>query len=99
MKKFTNLLKNSAVIAMTSAPAIAMASGGGLNEATDALNGFKTWLYGFLAVASLVYICFQAGMAMADKIAWADVGMAVGKVAAVGGILVVGQWAWGIWGS
>lgn len=99
MEKFTKLLKNSAVAVMTSAPALAMASGGGLDQATSALERFKTWFYGFLAVASLVYISFQAAMAMADKVPWADVGIAVGKVAAVGGILVVGQWAWGIWGS
>jgi hypothetical protein len=72
---------------------------GGLQEATDQVNEIKTWAYGFLGVGVFVYLIYNVIMALLDRKQWADVLVAVGYVALAGGIIVVGEWAWSIWGS
>ena len=100
MKKIIDVIKLSFITSMlTVFPALTFAAGGGLDEATDAIDEFKTWLYGFMGVAVLVYMIYQIGMAMMEKISWADVALAVGKAAAAGGSVLLATWAWGIWGS
>ncbi|MCT7947684.1 hypothetical protein [Shewanella septentrionalis] len=79
-----------------SAPAMAA---GGLDEATSAVQTFQIWLYGFLGVGVLVYMVYQIILAMLEKQTWGDVFIAVGKVAAAGGSIVLASWAWSIWGS
>ena len=72
---------------------------GGLDEATDALDTFRGWLYGFLGVGVLVYMVYQVILAMLDKQPWGDVVVSVGKVAVAGGSIALATWAWSIWGS
>ncbi len=100
MKIFTNFAKRGfATLLLTCMPVLTFAAGGGLDEATDAIDEFKGWLYSFLGVAVLVYMVYQIGLAMMEKISWADVMLSVGKVAGAGGSLMLATWAWSIWGS
>ncbi|RJX65839.1 conjugal transfer protein [Vibrio sinensis] len=72
---------------------------GGLAPATDAINDFRVWFYGFLGTGSLAYIAYNCAMAMAEKQQWNDVMMSVGKTAGAGGSVVAADWAWRIFGS
>lgn len=71
---------------------------GGLDSGTSAMTEIKVWLYGFIGVGSMVYLLWQLGMALLDKNTWADVGLALAKVACAGGIIIAGEWAYAIWG-
>lgn len=71
---------------------------GGLDDATTAMTEIKMWLYGFLGVGAFVYLLYQMLMAFADKNSWADVGIALAKVAGAGGVILAGEWAYSIWG-
>ena len=95
-----NNIKNIffAVFVMAFVPSFAMAAGG-LDEATSAIQTFQTWLYGFLGVGVLLYMIYQIILALMEKQQWADVFLAVGKVAAAGGSVMLATWAWSIWGS
>ena len=77
----------------------ALAQSGGLDDATDKVDEIKTWAYGFLGVGVFVYMIYNVIMALLDRKQWADVLIALGYVAIAGGVLVVAEWAWGIWGS
>lgn len=100
MNTLMNFAKRGfATLLLTCMPVLAFAAGGGLDEATDAIDEFQTWLYAFMGVGVLVYMIYQIGMAMMEKISWSDVAMAVGKVAAAGGSVILATWAWSIWGS
>lgn len=92
-------LKSAAALVAVSAMSSPVLAAGGLSEATDALDTFKTWLYGFLGVGVLVYMVWQVALAMLEKQQWGDVFVAVGKVACAGGSIALATWAWGIWGS
>ena len=72
---------------------------GGLDEATTQANEIKTWAYGFLGVGVFIYLIYLVVMALLDRKQWADVLVGVGYVAIAGAIIVVGEWAWSIWGS
>lgn len=97
MNKFANV--NRIIFALFLSIVCGQAfAGGGLDDATSALTEIKTWLYGFLGVGAFVYLLYQLGMALMEKNSWADVGMALGKVAAAGGIIIAGEWAYAIWG-
>lgn len=72
---------------------------GGLEAGTDQANDLKTWAYGFLGVAVFLYLMYLVIMALMDKRQWSDVLQGLGYVAAAGGILVAGAWAWSIWGT
>ncbi|MGG5276283.1 hypothetical protein [Pseudomonas syringae pv. coryli] len=76
----------------------AMAAGG-LDEATNQANEIKTWAYGFLGVGVFLYLIYNVIMALLDKKPWADVLVATAYVGVAGAVLVLGDWAWGIWGS
>jgi len=81
---------------------VAFAGGGaagGLAAATTQIEEIKPWAYGFLGVGVFVYLIYNVVMALLDRKQWADVLVAVGYVAIAGGIIVIGEWAWGIWGS
>lgn len=77
----------------------AVAFSAGLSSATQEVNEIKTWLYTVLGVLAGIYLMVNVGMAFAEKKDWGDVLAAIGKVAAAGGILIAGDWAWSIWGS
>ena len=72
---------------------------GGLEEATDAIRTFQVWLYGFLAVGSIAYLIYNVILAMLDMKQWGQVLVDVGKVALAGGVVVLANWAWSIWGA
>lgn len=76
-----------------------LALAGGLDDATDAINDLKVWLYGFLGTFAICYLVYHVIMAMMEKETWGDVMVAVAKVAAAGGVIVAGEWAWGLWGN
>lgn len=79
------------------APVAVLAAG--LDDATNAIETFKTFLYGFLGVGALAYMIYQVILAGLDKQPWGDVLIALGKVAVAGGCVVAAEWAWSIWGS
>lgn len=69
---------------------------GGLQDGTDAAETFKDWLFGFLGVLAFIYLMWKGLQAWAEKIQWFDFLTAIGKVAGVGGVLVLTGWAWTI---
>ena len=56
-------------VAMLATPAMAA---GGLDEATNAIETFKGWLYGFMGVFALVYMLYHIILAMLEKEQWSD---------------------------
>lgn len=72
---------------------------GGLEDATSAVEEIKTWAYAFLGVVVFIYLIYKVAMTLMDKETWADVLSALGKVALAGGVIVLGEWAWAIFGS
>ncbi|WP_193067747.1 conjugal transfer protein [Halomonas sp. 3D7M] len=80
-------------------PAIGFAAAGGLAAATNALEGFRAWAYGFLAVVVLVYMLYKVMLAFLEKGTWGDVAQSLGFVAIAGGIILAGEFMWAIWGS
>jgi hypothetical protein len=52
-----------------------------------------------LGAVCFVYLIYNVIMALAEKKQWGDVLMALGKVAVAGAVIVLGEWAWSIWGS
>jgi len=72
---------------------------GGLDEATTQVTEIKEWAYTFLGVCVFVYLIYLVVMALLDKKQWADVLVGVGYVAIAGAIIVMGEWAWSVWGS
>lgn len=72
---------------------------GGLAQATTTMNEIKLWGYGFLGVVVFVYLMYNVVMALLDRKQWADVLVAVGYIAIAGAVLVIAEWAWGLWGG
>ncbi len=93
-----NNLQLVTIAAALSVSNFALAAGG-LAEATSEASSIKSWAYGLLGVGVFIYLIYNVVMAMADKKTWGDVISALMYVAAAGGILVAGEWAWSIWGS
>lgn len=77
----------------------AFAAGGGLNAATTEATKIKEWAYKFLGVAALGYIIFNVIMAYIGRKGWGEVFMAVVYAGIAGATIVLGEWAWSIWGS
>lgn len=77
----------------------AFAAGGGLNAANSEANNIKNWAYKFLGIAAIGYIIFNVIMAYVGRKGWGEVFMAVVYAAIAGAAIVLGEWAWGIWGS
>lgn len=71
----------------------------GLQKADDALDEIKAWAYGILGIGIFLYIMYHVVMALMNKGSWADVVMAIVYSAVAGAVLVLGDWAWSIWGS
>ena len=72
---------------------------GGLASGTAETTNFKNWIYGILAIVSVIYLLFQVLQAYGGKHTWVDVGHACGKVALMGGIPALVTFLWGIWGT
>lgn len=71
----------------------------GLAKAETALSDIKTWVYSILGIGIFIYLMYNVIMALMNKTTWADVLMAVVYSAVAGGVIVLGEWAWGIWGG
>lgn len=71
----------------------------GLSSGTAEATNFKTWIYGILAIVSVVYLLIQGLQAFGDKKTWVDFGHACTKVAVMGGTPALVTFLWGIWGS
>jgi Kef-type K+ transport system membrane component KefB len=93
--KTTKLISNVLMLTLFAS----FANAGGLDDATTAVNTIKVWAYGFLGAVCFVYLIYNVIMALAEKKQWGDVLMALGKVAVAGAVIVLGEWAWSIWGS
>ena len=72
---------------------------GGLDSGTQAANTFKIWFYGFCGICAGIYLLWVGLELWSDKARWADFGLAVGKVAAVGAVVVIVPWAWNLFVS
>mgnify|MGYP000489017896 CR=1 FL=1 len=82
----------STLSVMTAFPALA----GGLDDGTDTVNEIKTWGYTFLGAVVFVFMMYKVGLALFDKIEWADVLSALAKVAMAGGVIGLVEFAWAI---
>jgi len=74
------------------APAFA----GGLDSGTQAGNTFKIWFYSFCGICAVIYLLWVGLELWSDKARWADFGLAIGKVAAVGAVVIIAPWAWNL---
>lgn len=72
------------------------AMAGGLESGTQAAQMFKQWFYGFVGIMATIYLLWVGLEVWSDKARWADFGMAIGKVAAVGAVVVIVPWAWNL---
>ncbi|OOF77871.1 conjugal transfer protein TraC [Rodentibacter caecimuris] len=72
---------------------------GGLEAANTEATKIKDWGYKFLGIAALGYIVYNVLMAYFNRKGWGEVLMAVVYAAIAGASIVLGTWAWGIWGS
>ncbi len=84
------------ILIVMTAFAVTNACAGGLQTGTAAVSMFRDWLYGFLGVVAFIYLMYKGVEAWAEKIQWVDFLTAIGKVAAVGGVLGLVQWAWAL---
>lgn len=81
-------------------PMTAMAAGGGgLDQATQAMDEFRTWAYGALAIGCLIYMLYKVTMAFLEKHSWGDVFQGLAYCAIAGGIMVAADFMWNIWGE
>lgn len=95
MQKYAGLLPMIAICTLAfSDPAFA-----GLQKANTELEKIKTWAYGILGLGIFLYIMYHIVMALLNKGQWSDVVMAVVYSAIAGAALVLGDWAWSVWGS
>lgn len=94
MKKIYNVLFAAFVMLV---PVFGFAQG--LDAASDRLDEFRVWAYGFLAIACLVYMLYKVVMALLERQAWGDVAVGLGHVAIAGGIIAGAEFMWSIWGS
>jgi TrbC/VIRB2 pilin len=95
-------LTAATVFAFTASVAFAQAtpSGlGGLDTAKTTLSSIKNYLYAFLGVAAMIYLMYVAVQCFTEKKQWGDLGMAVVQVTVVGAIIVIGSWAWTLFGG
>jgi hypothetical protein len=72
---------------------------GGLDSATQGAMTFKIWLYSFLGVCALIYLAWKGAEAWMDKGHWSEFVTACGKVAVVGGTVVLAPWLWNLFVS
>lgn len=84
-----------AIAAMVLFCDVAMAAGG-LQAASSATTEFKTWLYAFIGITSVVYLLFQGAMVKMQKKTWGDFGMAAVWVAVLGGIPALAAFMWDV---
>lgn len=71
----------------------------GLAKGKSTFEEIKVWVYSMLGVGVFIYVMYHIIMAMAGKMQWSDVFIAVGYSALAGAAVVLTTWAWGIWGT
>ena len=82
---------------LASAHGICAAQGmGGLDQANKTAEEVKTYAYAFVGMVALLYMLFLGVMAFTEKKSWSDFGWGVVHVAAVGGSIALGTWAWNL---
>jgi hypothetical protein len=69
---------------------------GGLAAMTSGLSTFQIWMYSFAGVLALCYLTWKGIEAFTERAHWSDFGIGVGKVAVVGAVIVLGNWAWNL---
>lgn len=90
--------KNALAASLVLCAANALAAGG-LNSASAGLSTFQIWLYSFAGLLALSYLTWKGIEAFTERAHWSDFAVGVGKVAVVGGVLVLGNWAWNLFTS
>ncbi|WP_075790599.1 hypothetical protein [Massilia putida] len=95
MKRFFNKL--SSVIAISAVFAAHAHAAGGLSSGTTAVTTFNTWLFAFIGIVSISYLTFKCVQLAGEKIQWIDLGYAIAKVAVIGGVPVLGAWAYAVY--
>lgn len=80
-------------LAAVATPALA---GGGLAAASSGLSTFQVWFFTFVGILAICYLTYKGAMAFTDREHWSDFGMAIGKVAVVGGVIGLAAWAWSL---
>ncbi len=94
--KMSNLVtKFVAASALVMTSEVAMAAGG-LAKSTSTMEEIRGWLYTIIGVCAIIYLLVQGLMAFMDRTQWSDFGMAVVKVAVVGGTPALAVFAWGL---
>ena len=66
---------------------------GGLADATTMMEDLKTWLFGFIGLAAIIYMMYNIAMAFMERKSWGDVAMALVYCTGAGGALAAGNWA------
>ncbi|MCC4959771.1 MULTISPECIES: conjugal transfer protein [Klebsiella pneumoniae complex] len=95
--KISGLIKQFGLFVFLMVPVLAQAAG--LDAGTSALSTFETWMYTILGTGALCFLIYRVIQAMLDHIGWMQVVISLGYVALAGGIVVVGDYMWSIWGS
>jgi hypothetical protein len=96
------LIKATITIALAVAlhPAFAaVGATGGLATAQQTLSNIQIALFGLVSVVALIYMIYLGVLAFTEKKTWADFGWGVVHVAAVGGAVALGNWAWALFSS
>ena len=70
----------------------------GLDAGIQATSDLKSSAYKWLGVMASGYIIFNILMAYLGRKGWGDVAMSVLYCAIAGGAVLLGIYAWGIWG-
>jgi hypothetical protein len=92
MKKIHFAIAMAAVIVSTTASAA-----GGLSTGTGAIDEFKVWFFGILALLSTIYLGAQGAQLASNKIQWSDFGQSVMKTAVTGAGVTLAGWAFALW--
>jgi hypothetical protein len=96
LKTSRSTLTTTTLAVLISVLTITPAFAGGLNSATAAATSFKIWFYGFVGIVAVCYLLYKGVEAWTDRAHWSDFGIAIAKVAAVGGVVVIAPWAWNL---
>lgn len=95
LSKLKALIVTASCVAIATVSNVAMAAGG-MAKATTTMDDIRIWLYSIIAIAAIIYLLIQGLMAFMDRTQWSDFGMAVVKVAVVGGTPALALFAWGL---
>lgn len=91
------MTKHSKYLALALLLASGTALAGGLDSANSFAQTFKTWLYTFIGITSVIYLLFKGVQVKIQKATWGDFGTACVWVAILGGIPAIATYMWSIW--